>query len=156
MTKEQRQHFKQLKADDDIVIKPSDKRKGFVLMKSLHISKKYGRLLDDADMYEKLEVKSIERDKETRRFVEGHISDKLPKVLEKAILLSYRRISQFYGLPNYYKEGLPVRRALPGSHLLPRTKWNVTRAQSAVTLRAGAPHIHSARCRWGFPLVLPN
>ena len=109
LSRHQQQLLCDLKADDDIVVKPSDKSKGFVVMSKTSYVKKCHKLLESQDSYDKLEINADRLDENTKAFLKDTNPEKLPPALERAVTPQHSRIPQFYGLPKDHKTGLPVR-----------------------------------------------
>ena len=78
LTKDEYQHLKKLKADDGVIVKPSDKSKGFVVMSRSSYVDKCTKLLDDDESYEKMEIKAEHLDNNTKEFVKSNLKEKLP------------------------------------------------------------------------------
>ena len=108
LTKQERKDLSELRHDSNIIVKPSDKSKGFVLMSRNNYVDKVAAMLDNLEDYERCQVKVEELDKRAKGVIKI-IEGKLPTALSKAIIPGNSRMSQFYGLPKDHKPGLPLR-----------------------------------------------
>ena len=95
MSREEQLHLLQLQVDDNVIIKPSDKSKGFVVLSKSSYVDKCNQLLGDSSNYERLETKAEVLDKETKAFLKDNIEDKLPKSLFKSVQPSHSRMPQY-------------------------------------------------------------
>ena len=109
LSKSERTMIKSLSSTPGIVIKPSDKSKGFVVMSESQYVEKVSKLLGEKKDYERVTEITTRLDDATRHFVESNIADKLPEKLEGAVKPHHSRMPQFYGLPKDHKPGMPVR-----------------------------------------------
>ena len=110
LTRKEREDISGLLANEDIIIKPSDKSKGFVVMSQVSYVEKVNEMLENADNYERCCQMKVENlDKITRSTIKRIASGKLPAALYNSLLPSNSRMSQFYGLPKDHKVGLPLR-----------------------------------------------
>ena len=109
LTRKEREDLKNLRENANIVIKPSDKSKGFVLMSRSSYVEKAMNLLEDTTSYERCEIKVEELDKRARSVISKITTNKVPGALNDALLPHNSRMSQFYGLPKDHKQGLPLR-----------------------------------------------
>ncbi|XP_065175138.1 uncharacterized protein LOC135805071 [Sycon ciliatum] len=109
LSQEEKDEIQQLRGKHSVVIKPSDKGKGFVLLPSTQYDEKAEAMLDQEADYEKVAMTVDKLDEETSRFVDTHLKNKLPEKLEKAIKPRHSRMPRFYGLPKDHKAGLPLR-----------------------------------------------
>ena len=109
LTRRERQSINELATDKSVVIKPSDKSKGFVVMSRNSYVQKVNAMLGDSENYESCQLKVEELDKMARSTIDRITSGKLPTALHNALLPSNSRMSRFYGLPKDHKQGLPLR-----------------------------------------------
>ena len=109
MTRTEKKGLYDLRNDENIVIKPSDKSKGFVVMSRESYMEKATAMLDCQINYERSEIKIEEIERCTRLTVGKLTENKLPVALANALLPANCRISRFYGLPKDHKPGLPLR-----------------------------------------------
>ena len=109
MTRTEKKGLCDLRNDENIVIKPSDKSKGFVVMSRESYMEKATAMLDCQINYERSEIKIEEIERCTRLTVGKLTENKLPVALANALLPANCRMSRFYGLPKDHKPGLPLR-----------------------------------------------
>ncbi|XP_065176129.1 uncharacterized protein LOC135805933 [Sycon ciliatum] len=109
LTRREKEALSTLRRNEGIVVKPSDKSKGFVVMSRDSYVQKANVILECRDSYERCDVKVEDLGKHTRKKVAEITQHKLPQPLAKAILPHNSRPSQFYGLPKDHKPGLPLR-----------------------------------------------
>ena len=109
LTRQERKDLEDLARNDNIVVKPSDKSKGFVVMARSSYVEKVAIMLEDTENYERCEVTIEELDKHTRAVISKITTNKVPAPLNNALLPRNSRMSQFYGLPKDHKPGLPLR-----------------------------------------------
>ena len=98
MSKNNRNVVESLASDTGVVIKPSDKSKGFVVMSSEQYVEKVTTLLSSTSEYESVSVKTSVLDERVREFVAENVKGKVPQKLGEACSPHYSRMSQFYGL----------------------------------------------------------
>eukprot|EP00117_Sycon_ciliatum_P023385 scpid59249/ scgid19893/ len=109
LSKSQFESLKALKNNPGVVVKPSDKGKGFVVISAENYRTKVYNMLNRPADYEPSRVKIDALDSECRETLKGCIKDKLPEKLEKAMYQYYSRMPQFYGFPEDHKPGMPLR-----------------------------------------------
>ena len=109
LTRQEKKDLSDLREDTRIVVEPSDKSKGFVLMSRENYVNKVAEMLRNPEDYEQCERKVEELDKQASLTLRKITGGKLPAALSEAILPSNSRVSQFYGLPKDHKPGLPLR-----------------------------------------------
>ena len=109
LTKKEREDIEQLRADDNIVVKPSDKSKGFVIMSKASYVEKVNTMLANPASYERCQITLEELVKRTRSMVTKNIEGKVPASLANELVPQSARMSQFYGLPKDHKPGMPLR-----------------------------------------------
>ena len=101
-----------LSSNSEIVIKPSDKSKDFVVMSESTYMEKVSKLLESESEYEKVNITSVALDETTRHFMRDNVAEKLPEKLEIAIKPQYCGMPRFYGLSKDHKPNLPLRPVL--------------------------------------------
>ena len=102
-----RMSIKGLKADDKLVIKQSDKCKGFVLMdRDDYVDK----ALSITDSYEKVEKNPTQNLEDvTKGLMRRTLTNKIPQDHLKRLLPQHARTAEFYELPKTHKPGNPLR-----------------------------------------------
>ena len=109
LTKKEERDLEELRRDNTVVVKPSDKSKGFVILSRESYMEKASVLLDCPESYERCNMKVEDLEKHTRSVVSKIIEHKVPDALAAAMLPRNTRMSRFYGLPKDHKPGLPLR-----------------------------------------------
>ena len=99
--------LRELKQDDGLIIKQSDKCKSFVVMDKEEYLEKATMITNS---YEKLQ-KNPTRDLEdaTKNLMKTTLSNKIPQDHLKRLLPQHARTAEFYGLPKTHKPGNPLR-----------------------------------------------
>ena len=106
-TEEQKQQLKMLKSNEDIIIKPSDKCKGLVIMdKTDYVSK--------ADVitaaYEEVARNPTSKtEAETKRIIRQTLNGKVEDNIIQALTPQSSRTAELYGLPKDHKPEVPLR-----------------------------------------------
>ena len=109
---EARAGLNELKRDANIVVKPSDKCKGLVLMtRDDYVAK--GE--DITNAYEQIEQNPMAKtEAQTKRIISETIKNKIHKSTVAAIRPHHSRCAELYGLPKTHKEGEPLRPIVSG------------------------------------------
>ena len=110
VSSEQVKFLDELKKNDDVVIKQSDKCKGLVLMdKTVYLDKSQA-ILRDSNNYETIDKNPVAKlEAETRRLFKSVTKDKLPEKTVKELTPCHSRTPVFYGVPKDHKETVPLR-----------------------------------------------
>ena len=102
--------LERLRKNDDIVIKPSDKCKGLVIMDKSDYVSKANHILDDDSNYTRLDHdKTAKVQASTKRIFKRMVRDKLPDKCIEDLTPNHSRTPVFYGLPKDHKPGVPLR-----------------------------------------------
>ena len=110
----ERQALEELKGNFNIIVKPSDKCKGFVVLDREAYVDKAKAILDRQDSYEKLR-------RDPTRQVENEIAhlwrrvagSKVPSSLMYALIPRHSRCAEWYGLSKDHKPLVPLRPIVP-------------------------------------------
>ena len=104
---EEEQAITKLAKDASVIVKPSDKCKGLVVMKKdSYVSK----ALDILNSYEQVETNPTPRvEATTKRLIKRVMDNKVEKSLIQSLLPQGSRTAEFYGLPKNHKEAVPLR-----------------------------------------------
>ena len=99
--------LKELSQKDDVIVKPSDKCKGFVIMdKGKYVDKALDILAD----YEPARANPTPKvEATTKRVIKSVMEDKVDKQLVQALLPQGSRTAEMYGLPKNHKQSVPLR-----------------------------------------------
>ena len=109
-TKEEISALIGLKKDSSVIIKPSDKCKGFVVLDKSDYVEKAKNILGDRDNYEELKRNPVPRvEALTKRTLKQVASNKLDDNVIHDLTPNHSRIPLFYGLPKDHKPGVPLR-----------------------------------------------
>ena len=109
-TEEERRGLKELKANESLITKPSDKCKGLVILDRESYVSKVHDILDDETNYEKLPCNPTAKiEAKTKRVFKEASRDKLPESLIRDLTPTNARTPVFYGLPKNHKTGVPLR-----------------------------------------------
>ena len=106
----ERRALKELRSNHSIIIKPSDKCKGFVVLDRESYIEKAKAILDDPDGYEKLNkdlTKQVE--KAMTQLWRDTAADKVPQKLIYMMIPRHSRCAEWYGLPKDHKPLVPLR-----------------------------------------------
>ena len=108
----ERRALKELKTNTDLIVKPSDKCKGFVIMDRRTYVDKARLILDDPEAYEKLKrdpTKHVEKEMTQlwRRTTDKKTT--IPQRLLHALVPRHSRCAEWYGLPKDHKPLIPLR-----------------------------------------------
>ena len=104
---EQEKALKELSLNSDVIVKPSDKCKGLVIMdKGEYVDKALGILAD----YEPIKTNPTPKvEAVTKRVIKTVMDNKVDKHLVQALLPQGSRTAEMYGLPKNHKESVPLR-----------------------------------------------
>ena len=106
----QRRFIKDLANDNDIIIKQSDKCKGFVILDKTSYLDKAKAMLDDRDSYEGIEKNPVPKvEARAKRTLVSTTRGKLPDKTIKELTPGHSRTPVFYGLPKDHKPSVPLR-----------------------------------------------
>lgn len=107
---EERQELRTLKQSDSLIVKPSDKCKGLVVLDKREYIEKAEVILQDANNYEKLDKNPTAKiEAKTKQIFRQTCRDKLPESLLKDLTPAHSRTPVLYGLPKDHKENVPLR-----------------------------------------------
>ena len=109
LTGKERRDIVELRSDSSVVVKPSDKSKGFVVMSTASYVQKAESMLNNTVNYERSMIKLEDLEKKVRAVVLKNAKNKIPSTLCNAMIPHNSRMSQFYGLPKDHKPDLPLR-----------------------------------------------
>ena len=109
-TEEERRGLNELKKNENVVVKPSDKCKGLVILDKAAYVNKVHDILDDETNYERLPSNPTAKiEAKTKQIFKQASRDKLPESLVKDLIPTNARTPVFYGLPKDHKAGVPLR-----------------------------------------------
>ena len=109
-SKEEKDALKALRDNDDIIVKPSDKCKGFVIMDKQDYIDKAHTILTDQENYERLEKDITPKvEAKIKRSFKQTVAGKLPDKLIDDFTPRHSRTPVFYGLPKDHKLSVPLR-----------------------------------------------
>ena len=111
--------LKNLSKDESIIISPSDKGGGVVILNTIDYDEKMKSLLHDKDIYQTVTLNEINSDienfnKSVRRILKKHNMTSWNKLIEKT-----PKIPHIYGLPKTHKEDIPLRPITSGLNSAP-------------------------------------
>ena len=110
VTEEQLDGLEKLRKNDEIVVKPSDKCKGLVILDKTDYISKANQILDDQSNYMKLDQdKTAKIEASTKRLFKQVVRDKLPDKCIEELTPNHSRTPVFYGLPKDHKPSVPLR-----------------------------------------------
>ena len=109
-SKQKKDALKLLRDNEDIIVKPSDKCKGFVIMDKKDYVDRAKAILTDPENYESVE-KDLTHEVEARvkRVFKQNTKGKLPDKLVEDLTPRHSRTPIFYGLPKDHKPSVPLR-----------------------------------------------
>ena len=96
-----------LARDDSVVIKPSDKGKGLILMDSLDYVRKIDAVTSSYESVPRNPTPRLEAT--TKRVIHRTMDGKVDDKVVKAIVLHCSRTAELYGLPKDHKRDMPLR-----------------------------------------------
>ena len=109
-TEEERKGLKELKMNENLIVKSSDKCKGLVILDKVSYVNKVHNILDDETNYQKLPSNPTAKvEAKTKQIFKQTCRDKLPEPLIKELTPTNSRTPVFYGLPKDHKAGVPLR-----------------------------------------------
>ena len=109
-TEEERKALNELKKNENVIVKPSDKCKGLVILDKTSYVQKVRNILDDEANYQKLPSNPTAKiEAKTKQVFKQTCKDKLPESLIKDLTTTNARTPIFYGLPKDHKAGIPLR-----------------------------------------------
>ena len=115
VSNDDRQFLRTLQKNDDVVIKQSDKCKGFVIMDKSTYLDKAQEILGDPTNYEKFAKNPVSKiAAETKRIFNSVSKDKLTEKIIKELTPNHSRTPVFYGLPKDHKPAVPLRPVISG------------------------------------------
>ena len=123
------QFLKQLRSNDDIIIKQSDKCKGLVIMDKSTYIEKAQNIVGNTSNYDALDKNPVPKvEAQTKRVFKAVSTGKLPETTIRELTSNHSRTPVFYGLPKDHKPSIPLRPVISGcdgptektSHLLER------------------------------------
>ena len=154
-----RMNLKNLKKTDDIVIKPSDKCKSFVLMDR---DEYVGKALKITDSYQKVDKNPTGNlENTTKNLMKTILTNKIPQDHLKRLLPQHTRTAEFYGLPKTHKPDIPLRPIVAAcGDPLDKLSWflQLILGQLLNFIPTHLPNsdIFLARLRQTFPVRLPK
>ena len=99
--------LKSIKEDDDLIVKRSDKCKGFVLLNKDTYIEKANQIISEYEPINKNPTRKLEAS--TKLIINHTLNNKLPPKIIHAIQPSCSRTAEFYGLPKNHKADIPLR-----------------------------------------------
>ena len=109
-TEEERQELRKLKESDSLIVKPSDKCKGLVILNKTDYVEKAKEILQDEQSYEKMNKNPTAKiEAKTKQVFKQTCRDKLPETLLKDLTPAHSRTPVLYGLPKDHKDSVPLR-----------------------------------------------
>ena len=109
-TEEERRGLKELKSNQNVIVKPSDKCKGLIILDKASYVDKMHDILSDETNYERLPSNPTAKiEAKTKQIFKRTSKDKLPEFLIKDLVPTNSRTPVFYGLPKDHKAGVPLR-----------------------------------------------
>ena len=118
LTKKERDSLAEVRADSRIVVKPSDKSKGFLVMSRTSYEEKVSAMVGCPASYERCAITVQELEKQVKAIVLPIVEGQVPAKLASAVIPSNCRMSQFYGLQKTTRKDF--RCALWCRHAVPR------------------------------------
>ena len=111
VTTEQYDSVLELAKNKDVIVKQSDKCKGFVILEKETYLDKAKTILDDPQSYEKLSKKNPipKVEAKTKRTLKSITRGKLPDRTITELTPAHSRTPVFYGLPKDHKPSVPLR-----------------------------------------------
>ena len=106
-TVSQRRAITQFKQDAELILKPSDKCKGFVLMTREDYISKVSVHISEYEPVPRNPTPKLEA--KTKRLIKDTMDGKVDKNIVQAILPQCSRTAEFYGLPKNHKPTVPLR-----------------------------------------------
>ena len=104
---EEEEALKKLAHDENLIVKPSDKCKGLVVMDKVTYVEKALNVLSS---YEKVSSNPTPKvEASTKRVIKSVMGDKTDKTLVQSLLPQGSRTAEFYGLPKNHKDNVPLR-----------------------------------------------
>ena len=104
---EEEEALTKLSQNDNLIVKPSDKSKGLVIMKKETYVEK---AIDILDSYERVPTNPTNKvEAETKRVIKSVMGSKTDKSLVQSLMPHGSRSAEFYGLPKNHKESVPLR-----------------------------------------------
>ena len=109
-TEEERIGLKELKMNENVIVKPSDKCRGLVILDKSSYVEKVKNILENETNYEKLPNNPTAKiEAKTKQVFKHTCKDKLPESLMKELTPTNSRTPVFYGLPKNHKADVPLR-----------------------------------------------
>ena len=110
ISRDEQEALQSLKGRDDIIIKPSDKCKGFVILNKEEYVEKAKSVLSDRDNYERLDKDITSKvEAKVKRAFKQCTEGKLPDKVIEDFTPRHSRTPLFYGLPKDHKTSVPLR-----------------------------------------------
>ena len=109
MSRKDRERLTDLRDDDSVVVKRSDKSNKFVAMKMATYLDKAETILSDETKFTPVNVTIDDWEKQTRTILQRVCGGTLEKDLYQAILPGDNRFPEMYGLPKDHKATVPLR-----------------------------------------------
>ena len=104
---EQKTELQTLKQNDDIIIKPSDKCKGLVILNKTDYLAKAS---DITEQYEQVARNPTNKtEAATKRIIRDTLDGKVENNIIQALMPQSSRTAELYGLPKDHKPGVPLR-----------------------------------------------
>ena len=154
-----RRNLTHLKADQDLVIKQSDKCKSFVLLDKNDYLQKAQSITDSYQKIDKNPTRSLEE--ETKDLMRNTLQNKIPQDHLKRLLPQHARTAEFYGLPKTHKTDNPLRPIVAAcGDPLDKLSWflQLILGQLLQFVPTHLPNsdVFLARLREAFPVRLPE
>lgn len=109
-TIEERRALKELRSNPRIIVKPSDKCKGFVVLDRESYIEKARAILDDPEGYEKLRRDPTRQVEKTMTKLWRKVAtDKVPQRNLYMLIARHSQCAEWYGLPKDHKSLIPLR-----------------------------------------------
>ena len=106
-TSSQLKALRELSHNTDVVIKPSDKCKGLVLLNTTEYEHKISAITSDYEPVAKNPTPKLEA--LTKRVIHATLDDKVPPNVIRAVVPQCSRTAELYGLPKDHKPEVPLR-----------------------------------------------
>ena len=116
ISQDEAQFVKGLSKNEDVIVKQSDKCKGFVLIDRDTYKSKAEVILNDVQNYEKLEKNPVAQvEAKTKQVFKTLAKGKLPDKVVEELTPMHSRTPVFYGLPKDHKPTVPLRPVVSAS-----------------------------------------
>ena len=106
-TSTQSRELQNLKEDENMIVKKSDKCKSLVVMDKVDYIEKAETIVSTYETTTRNPTPRLEED--TKKLMRATLKDKLPEDFVRRLLPQHTRTAEFYGLPKTHKSGNPLR-----------------------------------------------